>query len=189
MKIATGSGIVELRDGGIYEVTHPKKGTRRFRCIVEGDDAAIAFYLRDGKLCAYTTLNYLSEDEVRSLRPFSAGQTEDPIEVALLEGFDDFVEGIVRSLRAAGVKEMDLDEFVHDVANSLKAVASNHAGNLSPEELRDNWSEAGSSVNNAGMEAQVRALLRFHGVKEGIRIFRIQFGEQGFSFEMPPKLI
>lgn len=58
---------------------------------------------------------------------------------------DDLVEEIVEILQRREVDYTDLDEAVHDI-----------------------YSKQASDINNGGMEAQVRAILRHLGTRGGI---------------------
>ncbi len=69
MKFSQGPVEFELVHGACYAVVHPQKGTRHFRCILDGHFPMIAFY-RPGTLLQFpwiTMARVFVADELRSL--------------------------------------------------------------------------------------------------------------------------
>lgn len=74
------------------------------------------------------------------------------------------------------LSETDLDEHVHDVFDAKAASAWNSGeGADSIEgcgEVHETYSERASSINNQGIDAQLRCLIEAHGPEETERLLR-----------------
>jgi len=58
----------KVKNNAVYQVTDPKRGTRRLKALVQHGVVLVAFFLRDGTLCDFTVSDYLTDRELLSLK-------------------------------------------------------------------------------------------------------------------------
>lgn len=108
------------------------------------------------------------------------------VELKKKKGYDRLVSDIILRLEETGFDERDLDEMIHDIAAYLGTEAANKEENEGTAgQLIDVWFKTASSLNNEGIESQVRALLWFHGIRGGIEQLNTAFAENGFRMDVP----
>lgn len=108
------------------------------------------------------------------------------VELKKKKGYDRLVSDIILRLEETGFDERDLDEMIHDIAAYLGTEAANREeSDDTAGQLIDLWFKAASSLNNEGIESQVRAILWFHGIRGSIEQLNTAFAEDGFHMDVP----